>query len=263
MWRARQAAGCLLIVLFAACSRDAEKRSITSGESVPRPAAPRVAAVPYEPIGRIDEIHTGVVVYLRVIIRIAIATGYTQEQVHATLQQVAEATSRKLDADEVLVFAYRSASDVYGPYNVARAAYDRDWELGSSEREPFVVDLDPSYLTAEASPVSPRTRPSSGVTLLRESYGGRWPFPKHESAVLDCEIRVFRGTLRPFDIVELGGARYGLNSTAVEVGGYPSAWPFIIRDPTPPDHPGRIMEGIHEKISEICRAKVNSGNVTK
>jgi len=254
---ARHVAGCLLIASLAACARDAEKPTAAGRESAPPTAAPRVAAVPYEQIGPIEEIWPVIEGYRKVIIRIAIAVGYTQEQIHETLRQVAEATSREEDADEVLVFAYRSMDDVSSPYNVARAAYDRDWKRGVGfEPMPFVVDLDPGYLTAQQVPPSSGACTAPGVTVVRESYGDKWPFPKHASAILDCEIREFRGTLRPFDIIELDGVRYGFNRTAVEVGGFPDVGPFI-RNPEPPGNSEvGVFLDLREKINTVCDTRL-------
>jgi hypothetical protein len=208
----------LLVTLLVACAKDSGKRVDT------KTAAPVVPAAPYEQIGPIEyDSFTGMnppLVYLTV--RIAIPPGYTKEEVRETLKQVAETTAEEKEPTEVLVFAYRSKADISGAFNVGRAEWER---ANNVEPVRLSVDTEPDYFTAEqdAAPVVEDSRASSGMSLVREAYGAQWPFPKFDSARLECETKVFRGVLRPLVTIELGGTRYGFNTTAVEVGGFPRA----------------------------------------
>jgi hypothetical protein len=80
---------------------------------------------------------------------------------------------------------------------------------------------------------------ASQVTVKRQDYGEKWPFPSHATATIDCKWFVRYGQVnsgpvratRQMVIIKLGTKWYGLNGPAMGVGEYPDARTQMARDP--------------------------------
>jgi hypothetical protein len=254
--RSRVMAGCLLVALPVACVKDSEKSAGAERQIFQADATRVVHPAPYEQIGPIEyDSFTGMnppLVYLTV--RIFISPGYTEKEVRETLKQVAERTAEEKEPTEVRVFAYRSRADISGSFNVGRA----EWQSANNvDPIRLSIDMDPDYSAAkkDVTPVVEGSPAFSGITVVRETYGAQWPFPKFDSATLGCETKVFRGVLRPFKTIELGGTRYGFNTTAVKVGGFPRLTKEVVTFDSPSkiwSSEPTVLDELSMKSGDLC-----------
>jgi hypothetical protein len=73
--------------------------------------------------------------------------------------------------------------------------------------------------------------PEPGLGVSASDYGSQWPFPEFESARVYCERFANPGGSDIAAVfVQMGGARYALNGTAVTTSDLPSAYLMVERE---------------------------------